>query len=117
MPIYEYRCGGCNCKVEIFFRSFSGADSASCPNCGSTSLTRLISRVTVVKSWGGSLVSPGDMGEVDEDDPEAMQGWMRRIKEEMGVENPELDEMDLMDAGISPHDHDDDHGHDLDDLL
>ena len=114
MPIYEYRCGGCSRRVEIFFRSFSGAHSPSCPNCGSSSLTRLVSRVTVVKSWGSSLASPDAMGEVDENDPEAMGGWMRRIKEEMGVENPELDEMDMMDAGISPHD---DHGHDLDDLL
>lgn len=115
MPIYEYRCRKCESKVELFFRSFSSAESPACPNCGAISLTRLISRVTVVKSWGNSLISPNAMGEVDEDDPEAMAGWMKRIKEDMGVENPHLDELDLMDAGISPHDHD--HGHDLDDLL
>ena len=108
MPIYEYRCESCHRKVELFFRTVSQADAPVCPQCGGASLTRLVSRVTVVKSWGSTLAGPESFGDVDEDDPEAMQAWMRRIKEGMGDEHPELNEMDLMDAGISPHDHDHD---------
>ena len=51
MPIYEYHCSDCNKDVDVFFLSFSEAqgEEATCPECGGTSLTRLISSVAVVK--------------------------------------------------------------------
>ena len=59
MPIYEYRCPNCKKRVSIFFRSLSNVDheSARCPNCNSAGLTRLMSRVRVIR---GGAKSSGD---------------------------------------------------------
>jgi putative FmdB family regulatory protein len=51
MPLYEYRCQACGQQVTLW-QSFSATDSPSCPACGHKDLTRLISRVSVVKSAG-----------------------------------------------------------------
>ncbi|MBI2936141.1 MAG: zinc ribbon domain-containing protein [Chloroflexi bacterium] len=105
MPIYEYRCQQCRRHISIFLRSFSDVRVAACDRCGSTSLTRLVSQVSVQKSWGESLSFPGSeaLDSVDENDPEAMKGLMRRMRQEMGDDEAKLSELDLMDAGAFPH--------------
>jgi putative FmdB family regulatory protein len=40
MPIFEYRCLDCNTKFEALVR---GDGTVACPNCGSTSLDKLVS--------------------------------------------------------------------------
>ena len=50
MPIYEYRCNRCQRRVSVFQRSIQGATAAACSHCSSTDLTRLISRVAVMRS-------------------------------------------------------------------
>jgi putative FmdB family regulatory protein len=40
MPIYEYRCCDCNTSFEVLLRS---SETVVCPNCGGTSLDKLIS--------------------------------------------------------------------------
>ena len=52
MPIYEYRCQDCKRRVSLFWRTFSDAETGekACPRCGSANLTRLVSRVRVVRS-------------------------------------------------------------------
>ncbi|MBM3189946.1 MAG: zinc ribbon domain-containing protein [Chloroflexi bacterium] len=43
MPIYEYRCAGCETKFDLL-RSFSQADApARCPVCGGDDTKRAIS--------------------------------------------------------------------------
>ena len=49
MPIYEYRCKDCGEQVEIFVRSGANT-SPACPNCGSTTLERLLSVPYVITS-------------------------------------------------------------------
>ncbi len=116
VPIYEYRCQDCRRRVEVLTKTFSAAAAApACPRCGSDKLRRLVSRVTVIKSWGSSLYDGGmeSLDDVDENDPEAMQSWMRRVRAEMGDDTGDLSELDMLDLGITP---DDDlgigHGHD-----
>ena len=41
MPIYEYRCTTCDRSFEAFVRP--GDDSAQCPHCNSSKLTREMS--------------------------------------------------------------------------
>jgi putative FmdB family regulatory protein len=41
MPIYEYRCAGCDRSFEAFVRP--GDDSTQCPHCHSSKLTRELS--------------------------------------------------------------------------
>lgn len=107
MPIYEYKCNGCGRKVSLFFRSFSQVGEPACPHCNSQQLTRLISKVTVLKPWGQSLDKGPDLeslSDFDQDDPRAMREMMRRWKSEMGDEaGEEWDEaMEMVESGASP---------------
>lgn len=60
MPIYEYRCAGCQTKFELL-RSFSRAgEPAACPNCHSENSRRLISAFACFsKSEGGATTAVG----------------------------------------------------------
>jgi putative FmdB family regulatory protein len=44
MPIFEYRCSGCSREFEQLVRT---GDTPACPSCGSTSLERLLSMVSM----------------------------------------------------------------------
>ena len=107
MPIYEYRCGNCKRRVNIFFRSFSAVGEARCPNCDSTQLTRVVSKVAALKSEDArleSLADPSNFGDVDENDPKSMARFMRKMSGEMGEDlGPEFGEMvDRLEAGENP---------------
>ena len=41
MPIYEYRCSGCDRRVEVLVRS--NAAQPVCPDCGAVLSTKLFS--------------------------------------------------------------------------
>ncbi len=54
MPVYDYRCNSCGQRSALFYKNYADYDRARteglrCPNCGSTEMTRLISRVAVAK--------------------------------------------------------------------
>ena len=108
MPIYEYRCHDCHRRVSLFYRSFAGIkDKPTCPRCGGTRLTRLISRVSVVRSEEGrldDLADPSMLGDLDENDPKSLARWMRKMGAQVGEEMPEeFDEViDRLEAGQSP---------------
>ena len=108
MPIYEYHCHDCRRRVSLFFRSYSDIkDEPSCPRCGGTHLTRLISRVAVVRSEDSrldDLSDPSMLGDLDEDDPKSIARWMRKMSAETGEEMPpEFGEViDRLESGQSP---------------
>jgi putative FmdB family regulatory protein len=114
MPIYEYRCGGCKRRVSIFFRSFSAVGAATCPRCGSADLTRLMSRVAVLRGRGDDGDLGGDGGDdldptgmlagLDENDPRAVARWARKMSDEMGEPlEPEFEEaLTRIEAGEDP---------------
>ena len=107
MPIYEYRCLECHRRVSRFYRSFSDIEDPVCPRCGSSQLTRLISRVAVVRSEDSrmdDLTDPAMLGDLDEDDPKSIARWMRKMSNESGEElPPEFDEVvDRLESGQRP---------------
>jgi putative FmdB family regulatory protein len=108
MPIYEYRCQDCRRRVSIFYRSFSDIqDNPACPRCGGVHLSRLISRVAVVRSEDSrldDLSDPSMLDGLDEEDPKSMARWMRKMSAETGEEMPpEFDEVvDRLESGQSP---------------
>ena len=130
MPIYEYRCSDCQRRVSLFYRSFKDTEKEpTCPRCGGTSLTRMISRVAVVRSEDSrldDLADPSMPGDLDEDDPKSIARWMRKMSAETGEDMPEeFDEViDRLERGQSPEEIEesmpelaDDLGGDMDDML
>ncbi|MCX6017278.1 MAG: zinc ribbon domain-containing protein [Chloroflexi bacterium] len=105
MPIHEYRCLNCRRKVSIFYRSLSQVDHAQarCDRCGGSQLTRLVSRVRVMRGGGTEQLGTagdvdesllGEMDGVDENDPRSLGRFMRRMAEETGEDvGPEFNEI------------------------
>ena len=111
MPIYEYRCNDCGRRVTLFWRSFSEVKESSprCSFCSGDHLTRLVSRVAVVRSEESrldDLADPSSLAGLDESDPKSMGRWMRKMSREMGEDmGPEFDEViDRLESGQSPED-------------
>ncbi len=107
MPIYEYRCQDCNRYLSILFRSFSDVSSPRCSYCGSDRLSRLVSRVAVMRSEESrleDLADPSQFGDLDENDPRSIARFMRKMSNEMGEDlGPEFEEVvDRLEAGQSP---------------
>lgn len=107
MPIYEYICNTCSRKLTKFWRSMSINDQVYCPKCGSQDLTRVISRVSVIKSEESrleSLADPSKFAGLDESDPRSLAKWMRKMGEETGEDlGQEFDEMvGRLESGESP---------------
>lgn len=99
MPIYEYRCARCGKKESKFWRSLAAIDEAglTCSHCGSSQMSRLVSRVRVLRGGGGGTESdaPGpdgdldaslmrEMENLDENDPRALGRFMRKMAAETG---------------------------------
>jgi putative FmdB family regulatory protein len=109
MPIYEYSCHDCGRRVSLLWRTFADAEArqAVCPRCGGTHLTRLISRVAVMRSEDSQLddlADPGDMAGLDENDPKSLARFMRKMASEAGEDlGPEFDEVvGRLEAGEDP---------------
>ena len=113
LPIYEYNCHNCQRRISIFWRTFSEAEEENpvCPRCGGTDLTRLISRVRIVRSEESrldDLADPSNLPDFDENDPKSMGRWMRKMTSELGDEmgeelGPEFDEViGRLEAGEAP---------------
>lgn len=112
MPIYEYRCQKCRRRFSIFWRTFSDVDATqvTCKHCGTTNVTRLVSRVRVVRSEDSrmeDMADPSAWGGFDENDPKSMGRFMRKMVNEMGDEagdlGPEFGEViDRLEAGQDP---------------
>jgi putative FmdB family regulatory protein len=109
MPIYEYQCHDCHRRVSLLWHSFNDAATRQpvCPRCGGQNLTRLISRVAVLRSEESrmdNLSDPASMGDVDENDPKSMARWMRKMADETGEDlGPEFNEVvGRLEAGEDP---------------
>ncbi len=98
MPIYEYRCADCRKKFEVLVLRAEEKSSLRCPHCNSTTMKRLISRFTSIKSEEArleSLTDPSNLSGLDENDPASMARWLKRMGGELG-EDVSKDEIDQM---------------------
>jgi len=87
VPIYEYDCQGCRRRVSLLVRSLSSAEAPRCPRCGSAALSRLMSRFASPRSEDARLeaaADPSRYGDFDENDPQAVARFVRRMGDEMG---------------------------------
>lgn len=87
MPIYEYECQGCQRRLSLLIRTLSAAEAPRCPRCGSAALSRLMSRFATVKSEDArldSLADPSSFGDLDENDPQSVARFVKKMGHEMG---------------------------------
>lgn len=108
MPIYEFRCQRCRRRSSVFIRSIGGEVEAVCSHCGSREMSRLISRVAVLRSEDDAFagLDESSLGDVDENDPRSMARWVRRMSRQMGEPLDAEMESDLerMESGETPDD-------------
>ena len=97
MPIYEYRCKDCGKISEFLLMKTDEAFIPQCKRCKSKKMSRVLSRVRVVRSEESrmeSLADPSKWGGLDEKDPKSMARWMKRMGKEMGEDMGEdVDQM------------------------
>lgn len=104
MPVYEFRCNDCGRKVTLTYKTYADYDAAThtCTHCGSTDLTRLISRVRFKRTSSVSRLMLGDMGPddpgaqdaIDDADPRLLGQMLREMRDETGEDpGPEFDEI------------------------
>ena len=104
MPIYEFRCNRCQRRTSVFSRSIGAPVTAVCEHCASRDLSRLISRVAVLRSDEDFFGrDESGLADVDESDPRSVARWMRRMSRQTGEPLDADMEVDLerMEAGES----------------
>jgi putative FmdB family regulatory protein len=97
MPIYEYRCDDCGKISEFLLIKSDEIFTPQCKKCKSKKLSRVLSRVRVVRSEESrmeSLADPSKWTGLNEKDPKSMAKWMKRMGKEMGEDMGEdVDQM------------------------
>jgi len=92
MPIYEYQCQDCRRISGFLILNLKEPFSPVCPKCGSSSLSRVLSRVNVRLSEETRLerlADPSAWGGLDENDPKSMARMLKKMTQEMGEDTGE----------------------------
>ena len=87
MPIYEYHCADCRRAVSLLVLRIADPSPPRCPRCGGEHLRRLMSRFATIRSEEDrldSLADPSNLGDLNEDDPQSVARWMKKMGNEMG---------------------------------
>jgi putative FmdB family regulatory protein len=107
MPTYEFRCLNCKKRFERVI-AYADYDPSKivCNYCGSSSVSRLISRVRVAHNSMQHLADLADPANLDqiEDDPRALGRAMKEMQGEIGEDmGGEFDEVvNRLEKGQSP---------------
>jgi len=95
MPIYEYRCEDCGRTSEFLLIKTDETFIPQCKRCKSKKMSRVLSKVRVIRSEESrmeSLADPSKWGDLDERDPKSMAKWMKRMGKELGEDMEGMDE-------------------------
>lgn len=102
MPIYEYRCQDCGKLSSHIVLSITNPPAIACTHCQSVRLDRLMSRFSAPKSEEArleALADPSNLGDVDENDPQSMARFMKKMGQEMGEDMGDDIDAAMEDAG------------------
>jgi putative FmdB family regulatory protein len=94
MPIYEFSCKRCSKVFSFLVGVGSDSGDPACPQCGSTKLSKLISRIARIRSKVNVMDDLADFDKVGNlEDPKAMAQWAKKMGQAIGEETGEdLDE-------------------------
>lgn len=87
MPIYEYRCRQCGTRTTRLVLNANSVPQQTCARCQSADMERLLSRFASPKSEEArleALSDPSNLGGLDENDPQSMARFMKKMGQEMG---------------------------------
>lgn len=107
MPLYDFQCESCSkrARLQFSYREY-GKIKPVCPHCNSEQMKRIINRVAVAKSEDARVDSmmDADLSGLDENDPQALGRFMRKMGKEMGEDlGDEFNEVvDRLEKGQSP---------------
>jgi putative FmdB family regulatory protein len=102
MPIYEYRCNDCGKISEFLLIKTDETFIPQCKRCKSKKMSRVLSKVRVIRSEESrmeSLADPSKWSGLDEKDPKSMAKWMKRMGKELGEDMGE-DVDAMVDEGV-----------------
>ncbi len=89
MPIYEFRCADCRKKMTVVTLAVRAAVDPVCDHCGGRNMTKLASRVAVLRSEESrleSLADPSSLAGLDDKDPRSVARLVKTKGREMGEE-------------------------------
>lgn len=87
MPLYEYLCLDCKKRSTILLLNLANQAPTACSHCTSSRIERILSRFASPKSEEArleALADPSSLAGLDENDPQAMARFMKKMGEEMG---------------------------------
>jgi len=87
MPLYEYRCLDCKKRSTVLVLSLANQTPPTCSHCQSPQVERILSRFASPKSEEARLEALGDpnnLAGLDENDPQSMARFMKKMGEELG---------------------------------
>lgn len=96
MPLYEYRCDQCRKRFTMMVGVVAGSREQACPACGSSKLTKLMSRFGTPRSEDQMLDDLADVDKIGdiEEDPKKMKKWVREMSHAMDDDlGDDLDEL------------------------
>jgi putative FmdB family regulatory protein len=96
MPIFEFRCQGCQTKFQTLVGMVESANSVQCPKCGSHEAQKLVSRFVKGRTEDDRVDEIADQLEVAGEPDSATE--MRAMMREMGkaMDDDMSDEMEEM---------------------
>ena len=106
MPLFEYRCAACSTLTTVLIRNVSKNEThPACESCGSTSVTKVISRVGRLRSAQDVIDEKGSPREGQAyEDPRQIGSWVEKRFEDYGMPIPD-DTRNMIDAardGVFP---------------
>lgn len=101
MPVYDYRCNACGRKSAFFYKTYKDYDAANtegarvCPHCGSSDLTRVISRVTIAKPGRdyANMSSDEMLSVMEGGDSRELGQMMQQLGQDEAVSDPAFGEV------------------------